>query len=774
MKKKNHLKAILNLLTFLFLTSCTSTQLPIYHPDPISGNDAFDFESNSFSSEITLDGYLNEAQWTEEKVIQLGSFDQEDILNENYGAIVEDIHHYATTKRGIIKMFRGKIGLYFGFIIQDHDICYSKLEDGDPAIYTDNILVNLCTGIDGSTYPKKDDYYLLITAFNNHCFRKGANASGMWGAFNGVFDYQSAIYYDDNHLATGFGVELLIPYSQIQIDQNSPVGVTFLSCDRKSDTNQVVENVWYYHQKAHFFNTPNDYIIWGEDNCLYDYYDYARPNVNITGTLIDYVTQEPLANVNVAGEKSNESGEFILQNVNANQNIELTFEGENVLEGQTFFISKDIMREKNGGTLYFSIPLLTKTNSIIRTMKGSIISSIDKSQIEIIVNQKTFPVHQDGTYEIEFEVESQSTTILIKEKAKSYGFEFEVSLEELQSPTLVKDIELPRLCKLNKPFGKYQDVETYFGWCSSGLFVRFTSPSTTNGYGIVTSSDNQHGTLILYHEYNTICVKNMMNPSWNYDVAESFSIQAKIHVNAKKENVYTLKIPFHLLKIQEPMDLKIIPFEYASTGEFCYYTDEANKTYTFSSEDEIKTYPTLSANATLQFVEPSLVTSSYVFEPFGLSNASCLMSQLKGNENGIEVKIQYTKKDSVWGYGILFYDFTKDYGSCDLYAIGYGTIDHREYGNWIWNGNYVFPSTLGITAVETSNSIRLFYPYETLNGNQYQMSIDENSTIGIQLFEYVLDASGEFLSVYNCIRVDGEMIRFDTGSNSFINWNLHA
>ena len=139
-----------------------------FRPDKSEGNSDFDFPSNSFSADVKLDGYLDDERWAREDVLSLGSWDDSDAESGEYGAIVSDTADYAHSKRAIIKMFRGNVGFHFGFEVKDDDVAYLSLEDGDPAIWTDNILVNLCTAIDGGVVPMSDDYYFIVTAFGNN------------------------------------------------------------------------------------------------------------------------------------------------------------------------------------------------------------------------------------------------------------------------------------------------------------------------------------------------------------------------------------------------------------------------------------------------------------------------------------------------------------------------------------------------------------------------------------------------------------------------------
>ena len=137
MSKKYLLPLIVVFLSTLMLLACTplAPQYPPYSPDKESGDGGFDFPSNSYSADVVLDGYLTDEGWQKEGVVSLGSWDETDVESGAYGAIVADSSNYAGTKRAIIKMFRGTVGLHFGFEVKDSDLAYKELSDGDPAIF---------------------------------------------------------------------------------------------------------------------------------------------------------------------------------------------------------------------------------------------------------------------------------------------------------------------------------------------------------------------------------------------------------------------------------------------------------------------------------------------------------------------------------------------------------------------------------------------------------------------------------------------------------------
>ena len=128
--RKKYLLPLIAMLVFslVMLFACNQNvtpEYPIYSAEKDSGDGGFDFPSNSYSADVVLDGHLTDDRWTDADVVNLGTWD-------------------------------------------NSDVCYQELADGDPAIWTDNVLVNLCTSIDGSSIPMSDDYYFIVTAFGNN------------------------------------------------------------------------------------------------------------------------------------------------------------------------------------------------------------------------------------------------------------------------------------------------------------------------------------------------------------------------------------------------------------------------------------------------------------------------------------------------------------------------------------------------------------------------------------------------------------------------------
>ena len=780
------LSVIMGTMLFLGLgVACSSKdsvdKLTAYQPSKSEGEGPFDFPSNAFSADVKLDGVLDDERWFGEDVITLGSWDDSDVTSGTYGAVVGDTSNYANSKRMITKMFRGSVGFHFGFEVKDSDLAYLSLEDGDAAIWTDNVLLNLCTSIDGSTIPMSDDYYFIVTAFGNTCFRRGANVAGTWGGWTGVLDFEaSESYAEDSATITGFGVELVIPYTQIGLTKNSPLGFTLRSCDRISESNAMIEREWWYNGDVHHFNTPNSYIIWGADNRLYDYYDYMMPAVTVKGTAVDCVTGTALGGITLTDGNATfvteTNGSFEFKNINANVDLVLSASGESLLTGQTHFVSRDAMRALNGGTLTITPKFLTAENYITQTISGVITSTLDVTGATVKVGNAQTNVNADGSYSLEYTFTAPTAAMLVTAADSEASYEVEISVQEAIEGVIKRDIELPVMSKLPEKFGAGADIETYFGWTKNGLFVRFVGTEATNGYGVAYSADGESGKVLLYHAFGTMCVTDFVSQVWNYTTPITFGVEATQVTDSTGRNIYTMIVPFELLGVSEASDLMIAPFEYTFSGPFAFYADEQGRQYSFGTLSVLESYPVLKANGNVQFAAAEKVLSTYNVGAFGKSNATAEFEKIDGATDGIRVTITYDAAD-IWGFGIMLSDGVN--GITQMYVPGFGTIDHRAYGNWAWNGNYLAPAALGVEATEstegTKKVITLFYSYATLQRSDYALNISaESKEIKLNLFEYVMDGTGSQYGCYNGMKNnEGVEVLVDCGVQNFISWKAN-
>ena len=434
------------------------------------------------------------------------------------------------------------------------------------------------------------------------------------------------------------------------------------------------------------------------------------------------------------------------------------------------------MRVLNGGTLTVTPKLLTKKNKITQTVKG-VITSLGKVEgATVKIGKEETTLSADGRYSLDCVFDQPVLKMSVSAAGSDAVYETEIAIGDAVKGEVEKNLELPVMSRLSQKFGTNKTAEGYLGWTKEGLFVRIIGTEPTNGYGVAFSADGKKGTVVLYHSFGTMCVTDFVTQSWEYAPPSSYGIDAEKLTDSRGRNIYTFVVPYEKLGIGYGEALKIAPFEYTSAGPFAWYEDENGVSYPFGDAEFLTKYPTLSADGAISLIFPETVLSGYRIGAFGKTNATALFEKVEGQTDGIRVTIDYTPADGFWGFGVMFFDFSSGKGITQLYVPGYGTIDHREYGNWAWNGNYVPASSLGVLSSEKTAdgkvSIELFYGYAVLQGEKYGLGISADTLdIGIQMFEYVLDGSGNLYTVYNCINgEDGTPLPFDGGAASFIKW----
>ena len=140
--------------------------------------------------------------------------------------------------------------------------------------------------------------------------------------------------------------------------------------------------------------------------------------------------------------------------------------------------------------------------------------------------------------------------------------------------------------------------------------------------------------------------------------------------------------------------------------------DENGRVYQFGAIELLEGYPVLTANAEYKVSAPETVLKTYESEAFGKGEAVVKFEKIESTTSGIRVTINYTANSAIFGYGIMLSD--GENAITQLYALGFGTIDHKTYGDWAWAGNYQPATDLGVVAVEGEGVVTLFYSYETL------------------------------------------------------------
>lgn len=260
---KNHLlrSGLVVTAAMLALTGCSNSDsgnadggktYADYAASKKPGEDQFDFPGNYSSPELTMDGVGDDEQWQGAEV--LATFGHDDGVT--------------------VKEYRGESALFFLFEVTD-DILLTEGETNDDAVTrSDSIEFYLDTKADGGTKPQNDDYQINLGIHGKTRIMQGSG--GGWGGWNGLIDYAVGLNGTLNDSGdandTGYIIEVMIPYSQINIEKDDTIAVSFGHVDKDGLGNQSSTDwAWYGWTYDDFFSepqTPNNYIFLDKDGNL--------------------------------------------------------------------------------------------------------------------------------------------------------------------------------------------------------------------------------------------------------------------------------------------------------------------------------------------------------------------------------------------------------------------------------------------------------------------------------------------------------------------------
>ena len=126
-----------------------------------------------------------------------------------------------------VVIYRGERALFCFFTVKDPDIQTVGDNNGDDVTKGDSVEIYFDFKNDATRKPESDDIQINIGAHGKTRIFVGTN--GEWGSWNGLLDYQVELdgtLNNNKDTDNGYSVELMIPYSEIGIDQDSVFGVT--------------------------------------------------------------------------------------------------------------------------------------------------------------------------------------------------------------------------------------------------------------------------------------------------------------------------------------------------------------------------------------------------------------------------------------------------------------------------------------------------------------------------------------------------------------------
>lgn len=372
--------------------------------------DPFDYEGNYAAPELTIDGKGDDAQWQATEV--LATFGR-------------------GTNAATIKAYRGENALFFLVEVSDTVLLTEGNANDDSVTRSDSIELFLDTKADGGLHPQNDDFQINLGIHGKTRIMQGAG--NQWGNWNGLIDYEvwldgtlnDGTEADDR----GYSVEVMIPYSQIGIQKDDTVGVSFGQVDKTGSGNAAeVDWNWYgweYGGRLREPQTIDNYVLLDKDNNLIDRNEESKPDAEVAGYVIDSATKQPVSGATVsatsgASAETDEKGYYTLGKVSSNSAYTVTVEKSGYLK-QTVTYSREELRAANGGRVTKEILVVSEDSLPKTTLAGTVKNLLDGEIAGATVavegmEEYNASTGEDGSFEIvNFPVNGSVTLVVSKE-----------------------------------------------------------------------------------------------------------------------------------------------------------------------------------------------------------------------------------------------------------------------------------------------------------------------------------------------------------------------
>ena len=422
--KHTWIRAALAMLLMLsvLLTSClngnifTGDEYEDYNPNKKPGNGQFDYEGNYAAPELKIDGIADDAQWADAKTIAI------------FG------HGGAAT----VKMYRGEQALFFFVEVADAILATEGETNDDAVTRSDSIEIYIDTLADGGTKPQNDDYQINLGIHGKTRIMQGSGSG--WGGWNGLIDYEVQLngVLNDGYEAvdTGYTVEVMIPYSQIGIEKDDTIAVSFGQVDKvASGASATIDWDWYgwtYNGKIVEPQTPDNYLILDKDNNVMARDEESKPDADIAGYVVDYVTGEPIVGATVAitspeglgidSVVTDEQGYYVFEKVNPDKTYILSVDKEDYFSN-TVEYSRTELRASNGGRVLKNVTLRNKNavdkTTVIGTVKNIVNGVVEGAQVVVEGTTLSATTDANGNFTIAGVPAEEAITLVVSKSG--YG-----------------------------------------------------------------------------------------------------------------------------------------------------------------------------------------------------------------------------------------------------------------------------------------------------------------------------------------------------------------
>lgn len=415
-----------------------------YVPEKEPGGDSFEYDGNYSAPELTIDGKGDDAQWQ---------------------AIEEPAFSYGKNGNAVsVKIYRGDAALFFLFDVKDTVLLTQGVTNDDAVTHGDSIELYLDTKADGGRSPQSDDFQINLGIHGKTRIMQGAG--GQWGSWNGLIDYEVDLHgtLNDGDEAndTGYTVEFMVPYKDIQIEKTDTIGFAVGQVDKIRTEDAATGNFdgnhgpwdWFGWSRSGEPQVPDNYVLLQPDGTIISRDEQVKPPADIAGNVKDIVgTAVADAAVTATWEQvtktatTDANGYFFIEDVDPEGTYTVTVEKAGFLTASETYTRAEL-RAANGGRVLKDIALTPtaslKYTTLTGTVKNVADGAIGGATVTVKGTQITTTASGDGTFTLESVPANSGDVTLVVAKAGYADSETTIAEATLQADgtTALGDVNL--------------------------------------------------------------------------------------------------------------------------------------------------------------------------------------------------------------------------------------------------------------------------------------------------------------------------------------------
>lgn len=440
------------IILMLFLTGCSlfDGEYIRYNFEKEESDEQFDYDGNYLPPELNVDGQKTEAEW------------------ENASEELTFGHE----KRAKVVLYRGERALYAFFEVRDDNILVHSTVGGDDVNKGDSIELYLSPTNHQGNKPQPSDIQINI-GVNGKTRILSASDGGIWGLWSGLIDFE--IFITD----TGFNVELMIPYDQINMSKEDVIGIALGHVNKVGDNSIPGEDYFWeglvYKGKFVDPQNPSNYLIY-KDKKFYDQQNEPLVNLELNFAIKDEQSKAiEQAKITILEQNiSNYSDQLgkatlNLEEIDTVLTVQIEKEGYSNYQ-KTYTISE--LSQIVSQTI--TITLHKEQTSITTTLTGTVLNIVDgtilNANVEITSNnqQYTTTTAENGVFSIDVELNKQAEITISKEGYFKTTTALDFNLVKDEGITQLGNLEVLKASEVIS-FGGQRNITSFKGQFARGI-----------------------------------------------------------------------------------------------------------------------------------------------------------------------------------------------------------------------------------------------------------------------------------------------------------------